>query len=486
MGDILGVMKQIDILAQTKQDLYDDAKIFIYIAQDMRRKLVESSISIHRITDKKVLEKTIKFAEVELQEIQRAVVQFQQSIRHTTETTLSEIYTQKQHLTQSLHHIAGLIGQTITMSHWQSPAINSAIVDNAGSQKGKILAHFNVYTRDMQVMGVEYEKAYRDQYISIPHTIPVFTFATSSGMAAMTTAALFIQGEASHERNILVASSCYFETKQLLQKLFGERVREVDLSDTKLAYEACDRFKPVAIFADTIGNEPSMRVIEISELIKVASSTLHERVFIVCDPSANTLNATYIDGFALPKNVALIGVESQNKLLQFGLDRVCAGIVWGTGYISQKLYDYRDHAGTICPDSTIATLPTPNRAMAKLYTKRLIRNTTLLVSILEKNPKIRAQKIHLIYPKNAQGVYFILHWKQSLLHSYNRYIHQVLISAKKLHISLVHGTSFGLGTTRIYTVAMHTQYTRPFLRIALGSETVAQVLALGDLFTKNL
>jgi len=332
----------------------------------------------------------------------------------------------------------------------------------------------------------EFEKAYRKQYVPIPHTIPVFTFATSSGMAAMTTAALFIQGETPNDGTILMGKSCYFETKQLINKLFGHRVHEVDLSDTELTRDTCNKYKPVAIFADTLGNEPSMRQVEVSDLVHLASGATRDRVFIVCDPSANTLSATYIKGFTLPKNITLIGIESQNKLLQYGLDRVCAGIVWGTGYISQKLYDYRDHAGTICPDSTIATLPTPNREMAKLYTKRLVRNTEELVSYLRNNAKIKTKQIHVIYPVKSQGVYLILHWRQSLLHSYNRYIHQVVAAAKKSNIQIVHGTSFGLQTTRIYTVAMHTQYSHSFLRISLGSETASQIQTLGELLTKYL
>jgi hypothetical protein len=59
-------------------------------------------------------------------------------------------------------------------------------------------------------------------------------------------------------------------------------------------------------------------------------------------------------------------------------------------------------------------------------------------------------------------------------------------AAKKSSIPLVHGTSFGLSTTRIYTVASHTFYERPFLRIAAGSETYLQILKLGELVGKYL
>ena len=486
MGDILGTMKRTDLLAQTILDLREDVKIFTYIAHDCRRKLIESSVTHHKVAQKNLLENTSDFVEQQLRQIQHTIEEFHKTIRAADYNTLPNIYEQKQHIIASLHHVAGLVGYAVTMSHWQSPAIDSAHIDNVGSLKGKILAHFNDYTRDMHVLGVEFEKAYRDQYIPIPHTIPVFTFATSSGMAAMTTAALFIQGETPNDGIILMGKSCYFETKQLVNKLFGHRVHEVDLSDAELARDACNKYKPAAIFADTLGNEPSMRQVEISDLVRLASGTTRDRVFIICDPSANTLSATYIKGFTLPKNITLVGVESQNKLLQFGLDRVCAGVVWGTGYVSQKLYDYRDHAGTICPDSTIATLPTPNREMAKLYTKRLVRNTQELVLQLRNNTKVKAKKINIIYPSNSHGVYFILHWRQSLLHSYNRYIHQVIANAKKSNIEIVHGTSFGLHTTRIYTVAMHTQYSHAFLRIAAGSETISQIHALGELLIKYL
>ena len=479
-------MKRTDILAQTMRDLADDVKIFTYISLDYRRKLIESQVANHKTAQKEVSEKASRFVELELRLISDSINQFRHDVLRADTQSLSRIYTQKQKIIARLHQIAGVVGQIVTMSHWQSPAIDSAHIDNVGSLKGKILAHFNDYTRDMHVLGVEFEKAYRKQYIPIPHTVPVFTFVTSSGMAAMTTAALFIQGETPNDGNILMGKSCYFETKQLINKLFGHRVHEVDLSDAELARDACNKYVPVAIFADTIGNEPSMRQVEISDLVRLASSATKNHVFIICDPSANTLSATYIKGFTLPKNVTLLGIESQNKLLQFGLDRVCAGVVWGTGYVSQKLYDYRDHAGTICPDSTIATLPTPNREMAKLYTKRLVRNTQELVLQLRNNTKAKTKKINVIYPSKSQGAYFILHWRQSLLHSYNRYIHQVVAAAKKSDIQIVHGTSFGLHTTRIYTVAMHTEYSHSFLRVAAGSETMSQIHELGELLIKYL
>lgn len=480
-------MKHQDALKLTSRDLYEDTRVFTYLVQDMKDKVAIATRGHHMLQQQDTVHSLASAVLQDLEEVHIAIRIFHKNIKHMSSTSLSNIYTAKQQIVTSLHRVAGFVGQVVTMSHWQSPAADQSHIDNVGSMRGKILAHFNDYTRDMHVLGTKFEKVYRDEYIPIPHTVPVFTFATSSGMAAMTTAALFVQGE-TPEGNILMGTSCYFETKQLLKKLFGTRICEIDLSIKIEAERAFAKFSPVAIFADSIGNEPQMRIIDISTLITLAAKQSHKNTFIIADSSVNTINTTYIHGFTIPKGVTLIGVESQNKLLQFGLDRVTAGVVWGTGYISQKLYDYRDHAGTNCSDSTIATLPTPNRAIAKLYTQRLERNAHVLTSILRSNQKVVSKKVVVTYSpsRSTRSPYLILYWKQSLFHTYKQFIKTVMSEAKKSSFALVYGTSFGLTTTRIYEVAKHTLYERPFLRIAAGSETFEQIEALGEFFSKYL
>ena len=173
---------------------------------------------------------------------------------------------------------------------------------------------------------------------------------------------------------MLLGKSCYFETKQLIRKMFGDRIKEIDASNIKEVAETIRQYGPSALFVDTLGNEPNMTVVDVDLMVNVVSKVSTKHMHVVIDTSARVNTKLLFHSLIMPKNVSIIGVESLNKLLQFGLDRVTAGVVWGTGFKAMKLYDYRDHAGTNCPDSTIATLPTPNNKFVSLYMKRISRN----------------------------------------------------------------------------------------------------------------
>ncbi len=462
------------LLSQTIQDLHEDSRILEYLQRDYAQKIKRNRI--------KNLTENI---EQEMQAVGMQIGQFKKSLRTIDELSLPHTLTIKQDIIARLHRVSGFIGQAVTTTHWQSPAADQSVIDSVGTRKGKILAHFNDYTRDQHALGVAFEKQYRAAYIPLPYTIPVFAFATVSGMAAMITAALFVQGLSPQDAHILIGKSCYFETKQLLQKMFGKRAHEVDATDNTALQAAINRYQPSAVFVDTIGNEPAMTVIDIPKLIEQLRTATNQKLFLIVDTSTTSFMTKCIHGVTLPKNITLLGVESQNKFLQFGLDRVTAGVVWGTGFISQQLHDYRDHAGLNCPDSTIATLPTPNRAIATIHIRRIERNTKHIVERFSNHAK---KNIMMIYPTGLgfSGGYCILYWKTTLLRSYKRYIERVMAHAKKSNYPLVHGTSFGFTTTRIYTVAMHTHYERPFLRIAPGTETAIESEKLAELFLKCL
>jgi len=468
---------------QSILDLKQDAFIFSAILNECLRKLrrVQQStqnISLTSVNVENMVRQLLMRIKGWTSDMQSA----------KTHEHMYSLYEKKNEFVGAIHECIGIVGQTSVSSHWQSPAIDQSVVDAAGSIRGKIIAHFNDYTRDQHVLGVEFEKIYRREYVRVPRTIPVYTYATVSGMAAMTTAALMILGETSENAPILLGASCYFETKQLIKKMFGVRVHEEDLTDQDAVSRYIQEHSPVAVFADTIGNEPYMHVIDCSFLIHEMNLSKTSKRYVVLDTSASAYMRPLMHSFILPRGVMLIGVESQNKLLQYGFDRVTAGVVWGTGFEAMKLYDYRDHAGTICPDVSIAALPVPNSCLASKHIGRLERNTKLLVDILKQSERMASKNVRIVYPKEAgfNGVYCMLTWKERPLHTFDTYIKKVMKKAKQLHIPIVYGTSFGFHTTRIYTVAMHTQYEWPFLRISPGTETKEQMYKIGELFCSVL
>lgn len=476
-------MRDETLLQSVKRDLTEDSALFLYILDDLIKKLKDQN------PIRPTLSPVVSAVQQNLLHIRSSVTTFSGDVSALTKMDDGDVlYEKKRQIIGDIHAAITLAGSAITSACWQSPAIDQSVIDRRGTPQGEILAHYNDYTRDQHHIGEVFEKKYRNEYIRVPRTIPVYTYVTSSGMAALTTAALLILGETPKDSPILMGTSCYFETKQLLLSLFGKRVIEVDLTDTVTRDQVISHYRPSAVFADTIGNEPGMRVVDIpSLLIAMRQSNAKER-YVVADVSASSLMRPVLSRLSIPKGMMLIGVESQNKFLQFGFDRVTAGIVWGTGFAAMKLYDYRDHAGTIAGDTTVASLPTPNKTLALRYIKRLERNTRLMYESLNDNEKIIRKGVVVRYPdmQEFSGAYFMLSWKQHPLRSFDGYIKKVMTLAKKRNIALVHGTSFGFHTTRIYTVAMHTLYEKPFLRVAPGSETEPEIREISSLLIDAL
>jgi cystathionine beta-lyase/cystathionine gamma-synthase len=178
--------------------------------------------------------------------------------------------------------------------------------------------------------------------------------------------------------------------------------------------------------------------------------------------------------------------ESLNKYYQFGMDRVTGGILWSTGGTStEKLIDYREHLGTIMPDVTSASLPTPNRKLLMRRLQRHERNASLLASAIQEwidmHPKSQLSQIIFPglpnHPANKlpmpfHGSYFMIEFKKpyQTIPSYKRFVSSVIAEAKRSHVDIVSGTSFGLNRTRIYLTAVRNKPATPFVRVAVGVE----------------
>ena len=66
---------------------------------------------------------------------------------------------------------------------------------------------------------------------------------------------------------------------------------------------------------------------------------------------------------------------------------------------------------------------------------------------------------------------------------YESFIADLIKLAKKRHIPLIAGTSFGFDVTRVYLTALHAnEYCTPFVRVSLGTETRGEIEALKKLF----
>ncbi len=390
------------------------------------------------------------------------------------------------------HHILrshqGILGSILTSADWQSPSFLHSAYSQAGSQTGRIYATINDYKRDQHWDAHEYERLFIKEYVDSFIKFPINAYATSSGMAAFTTILSYLMLEKRIAGPVVIGRNIYFENKDLVTKAFGNQLIEVDESDTHAVCEAIKSHQPSVILFDSLTNAPGVTIPDLPRILGFCVKWVKRECFFVVD---NTSLSVFFQPLPLIQGrfskIRIIVFESLNKYHQFGLDRVTGGIIWSYGGDTIKLFDYREHLGTNIADSSVASLPTPNR---KLLTRRFMRhqrNATLMVKRLQSfiDDHSRAPFARIVYP--GMGSFFVIEVKPQYrtIRFYKRVISRIIAVARRQNVAIVSGTSFGLNTTRIYLTAVRYRAGIPFLRVSVGTEHRLEIETIGEVFVKS-
>jgi hypothetical protein len=336
----------------------------------------------------------------------------------------------------------GVSAALATADDWQSPSFGHSLRSQAGRSEGRIRAHVDDYKRDRHADAAVYEAAYLHEYVRQPG---VRAFATNCGMSALTTILAFLDVDGP----VVLGSSSYHETKELVLAAFAGRV--VDVDEASLL-GALAEIRPAALFLDSLCNS---RGLAVPDLVPILAAT---DCWVVLD---NTCLGPACRPFASAAPRLLVW-ESLLKLAQFGLDRANAGILLARGPGIDRLDSLREHLGTNVPDTSILTLPRPDRARLE---RRIAR--------LERNASILADRLGGFHPGVGPLV-------QLDVAEPRAWIARALEQARQRNVQVVAGTSFGFDQTRVYMTAPGPD---SFLRVAPGTEdrlrieTVAEALS---------
>jgi cystathionine beta-lyase/cystathionine gamma-synthase len=251
-------------------------------------------------------------------------------------------------------------------------------------------------------------------------------------MSALTTILAFLDVEGP----VLLGRSSYHETKELVLAAFAGRVVEVD--EAKLV-DALERIRPGALFFDSLCNSRGLAVPDLGPILATADC------WVVVD---NTCLGPACRPFASAAPRLLVW-ESLLKLAQFGLDRANAGVLLARGPGVERLNSLREHLGTNVPDTSILSLPCPDRTRLE---HRLAR--------LERNAAILAERLGGFHPGVGPLV-------QLDVADPNAWVARALEHARRMNVQVVAGTSFGFDHTRVYVTAPGPD---SFLRVAPGTE----------------
>lgn len=455
--------------------------------QVLERELERSAANYLPLTHATLLGQTKNFIDYYAQVLQELVV-----CEYTRE--------QKKVYGDLLRVLYADMGAVLASPNWQSPSFWHSQHSQAGTETGTISVSTNDYKRDMHEDEKRYGQQFVRTYVDYPMRLPPFAYPTSSGMSAVATVLISLQGTMQKDDVVLAGKSSYFQNKWQLEKLFPGKLQYVDEFDTTGILEAVQRLQPALVFLDTLCGAESLPIPNLSILVPKLSDLLPKHSTLVLD---NTVRATSYQPLRdLPLKplggMKLIVVESLLKFHQFGCDRVPGGIIWAPAGSEQGLFETRMHMGTMMPDSVVHTMPAPNRPLFDARLMRIGRNAQHLARMLHEaaaHSSVIESVIHPSLPHYLgyawtkdlafQGPFITLRFKEGKqkVSQYDAFVSRVQKIAKEKGVDIVGGTSFGFDTTRLYVTARYaTGITNPFVRISVGTETIEEIEALARVF----
>lgn len=493
-----------DILKESYDDIKNDFEELQYLSNSA---ITGLNKFITEIKKKKIYIRIESF-DISIREANRLIIQLTQILdkikilanqaRNTdySDKTLGRLTDTKDTIFQEIRTIYSLTGGLITSTDWQSPSSSFSVFSEAGSQTGKIKNTLNDYKRDIHLDEETYEKAFLKEYIDSRFKFGIHMYMTSSGMSAFTTIFNFLLGEGKIKEKILVGSSSYFQYKQLLSGISGDKIIWVDETNTEKIIKSLEIYHPGAIFLDSLCNASSIPIPNLEYLIRYLTDHVRDDTYLVVD---NTCLGPAFQLMQLVKGKSnklhLIVFESLMKYHHFGLDRATGGIIYAWGKDTHKLRDYRKNSGTNIADSSVYLFPLPSRIMLEKRLERFQRNASYLATTLSdyikggNNSKISqiiypALPNHTAHDKTTNlsftGSFFNIEFKEKSIKTYKKFLRLVIDEAKKKKVQMIVGTSFGLNHTRIYLTSLWTDQGEPFIRISVGTENKKQINQIKD------
>ncbi len=396
------------------------------------------------------------------------------------------------------------LGSVLSADLWQSPSFVHSAMSQAGRETGSIGASENDYKRDLHAEEKKYSNLFVQEYIDHSMRFSPVAYATNSGMAAVTTVLTHLVKTVEPQDVVLAGKSSYFQNKWALEHIFPGKVVYVDEFDTEQIIELARTRRPALVFLDSLCGAEALPVPNLSVLLRSLVEVLPSRATIVLDNTGLGVLYQPLNDVPLRANgPRLLVVESLIKYHQFGFDRVNAGIVWAPKFAERGLFQARMHLGTIIPEASVLSLPTPNRVLLEKRMRRVGRNAFYLAQTLDARLVDKQSSIsHVVYPglpsysgyawtKDLpfQGGFIVLSFKEKYknVKRYDAFIQSVLMHAKKAGVDLIGGTSFGFNTTRVYVTARYaTDITEPFVRISAGTETRQEIEAVAQVLVRAI
>lgn len=402
-------------------------------------------------------------------------------------------------LADRLRTLQGIAAAAMTASEWQSPSFDHSGRSNAGVRTGLVRPHVDDYRRDRHPDAAAFEAEYLAAYVEPVEGLGLRALATSCGMAAFTTIVGFLQMEGRLDGPVVLGASAYHECRDLVRAMVpGDRIVEAPEHPAEALPSAILRHRPAAVFLDSVGNAPGTLVADVPGVV-LALEAAARPSYLVLD---NTGLTCTFQPFRLARrggDVRLVVFESLTKYAQFGLDRVTGGVIVAEERDAEDLDRYREHLGTNIADGTVHAIPRPNRPALERRLFRFERNAVVLAERIDEAAERSGRRVvagadhpaldehpsfELARSLRFRSGWFSVAFSPSLDRPevHHRFVDVAIEEARRRHVPLVAGASFGLDTTRVYPTAWTARSGRPFVRVSPGIEHAAAIEAVATVF----
>ncbi|MPZ69760.1 MAG: hypothetical protein GEU71_09550 [Actinobacteria bacterium] len=383
--------------------------------------------------------------------------------------------------------LAAIAGATLA-SDWNSPSIAHSVMSNAGRECGTITSFLDDYKRDRHRLAADYEEAWLNQYVDARRKDGLRALVTSSGMSAFITIAHLIRAEPSG-RPLLVGRATYHECRDLLESgIAGRKVVEVDETNLETVMQAVQQIDPSGLVLDSLGNNSTIAFPDLEGIFRRLASIGFAGVVVV----DNTGRSVTAQPWAREnrEELRLIEFESITKYAQLGFDRTAAGMIVASSVDGAALDELREHLGTNITDMSVTQLPTPDRPVLERRLARIGRNAAAIAMSLQQHVEEWCLPLDIHHPslpnhpsyavareRAFHGGSLAIGFHPTIDHHpvRQRLVELCLDEARTAGVPMVHGTSFGFDTTRVYLTSAHADHGIPFVRISAGTEHADQI-----------
>lgn len=379
---------------------------------------------------------------------------------------------------------------------WQSPAYNSSLPPERNRLWQGIEAHKLDYKRDGHLDAEVYEKAFLREYACHLGSDRLQAYLTNCGMAAFSTVLHLLAHELDAGQVTVGIEPMYFENVHLLRPFFPG-LQLVTADSREHLRRTLQQIRPAVIFFDASSNRGQTFNHDFDSICQWAMGADHPVTLIVdntCVPTS-LLRSGLLS--KLPPRVSVILIESLAKYHQFGMDAVTGGIILchADETLNRHIKKAREVLGTNITDTSVPSLPAPDRQALSRRLIRLSRNLRFLAEVIEEHLTEHSSDHSIesiawlrdgvpgITNEVYRGTCLTIRLKKdfrSVAH-YRQFENRVVELAQQAEYPVLLGTSFGFDITRLFITTPATPFEEPYMRLSIGTETAVEVESLARL-----